>query len=331
MDEKQIKKLVDNCGLPDTCSNINILDTHISWIILTDKYAFKIKKPVKYPFLDFSTFDERQHYCYRELELNKRLAPEMYLKVIPVREKMIEPEKASDEVIDHAVQMKRMDNSREMGNLLEKNEVSDDDIDRLAKKIAQFHQEAKVIKNVFFVVRFQEMYAEVLNEQDFVVKRIGREWAEKIRQCVEKSNIYLNGHRSFLNDRITSGFRKDLHGDLNSHNIFLYEDPVIFDCIEYNEEFRFIDVLNEIAFLCVDLDFYDEKDLSERFYKKYLEYMRLEDGQNERQLFDYYKSYRAGIRAKVSILREKNRKDKTDEKAIQEIKKYIGLMADYIG
>jgi hypothetical protein len=262
--------------------------------------------------------------------LNKRLADDMYLRVIPVRDNMINPEKENGEIIDHAVQMKRMDNSREMGLLLERNRVREEDIDRLAEKIADFHQKTRVIKNVFFVVRFQDMYAEILNEQDFVVEKSGKERAEKIRRCVERSNSYLNRNRNLLNDRITAGLRKDGHGDLNSHNIFLYEDPVIFDCIEYNDEFRFIDILNEIAFLCVDLDFYDRKDLSERFYQKYLESMKLEDGQKERRLFNYYKSYRANIRAKVSILREKGKKDKPEEKKIRDIEKYIDLMTDYL-
>ncbi|MFW5761990.1 MAG: hypothetical protein ACOCXH_13530, partial [Cyclobacteriaceae bacterium] len=86
-------------------------------------------------------------------------------------------------------------------------------------------------------------------------------------RCIEKCNNYINAHRSFINERISSGYRRDCHGDLNAHNIFMYNDPVIFDCIEFNDEFRYIDILNDIAFLCVDLDYFDYDSYSELFYQ----------------------------------------------------------------
>jgi len=140
------------------------------------------------------------------------------------------------------------------------------------------------------------------------------------------SDTFLKENSTLLKERMNKGFIKDCHGDLNSSNIFLYDDPVIFDCIEFNEEFRKIDILNEIAFLCIDLDFFDREDLSTILYRKYLECYGIDENKRTGKLFMYYKSYRANIRAKVSILsaRESNGDDKT--KLLKEAGKYLRLM-----
>ncbi|MFW6222111.1 MAG: hypothetical protein ACOC3T_00720, partial [Bacteroidota bacterium] len=157
------------------------------------------------------------------------------------------------------------------------------------------------------------------------------ELAGKVKKAVEKSTTYLNTNRSLMNERIISGFQRDCHGDFNAHNIFLYEDPVIFDCIEFSKDLRHIDLLNEIAFLCVDLDFYDRQDLSGLFYNQYLEFMELDQGADEDRLFNYYKSYRANIRATVTILHEKNKTEHERKKiTLNDIKKYLLLMDSYL-
>lgn len=329
MNERQIQALKENCGLPDTCNNMDFKETHISWIILTDNYAFKIKRPVQYSFLDFTSLEKREHYCREELELNKRLASDMYLKVIPITQEMLEPEKNDDSVIDYAVQMKRMDNSKEMGALLEQDGVKEEDIDKLAKHVAEFHKKTRIIKNVFNTTGFQKNYAEILEEYAFVEENIGKEWAEKMKSCTDKSNVYLNKRRNYMNDRIIRGFVKDCHGDLNAHNIFLYDNPVIFDCIEYNKEFRHIDIYYEIAFLCVDLEFYDKDELSNLFHEKYIEYMKIKEDAKDKELLNYYKSFRANIRAKVTILHEKSQNN-SNAKSINDIKRYIELMHKYM-
>ncbi len=332
MDKKQVHALIDKCGLPDTCDHVDLKETHISWVILTDNYAFKIKRPVKFSFLDFSTPEKRKFFCKQELQLNKRLAPDMYISVIPVLEDMMDGEDSIGNIMDYAVKMKRMDNDKEMNVMLEQDKVQYSDIDKIAKKIADFHKSTNVIKNAFDTTGFQDNFAQILEDIDFVRENIGQEWAKKIEQCVQKSNIFLNSNqqRSFMNDRITLGLRKDCHGDLSSHNIFLYEDPVIFDCIEFNKVFRFIDVLNEIAFLGVDLDFYGKQALSNRLYTTYLEEMELDEEPKSNALYHYYKGYRASVRAKVTILHEKNSKTgRNDNNSIEDIKKYINLMASY--
>ncbi len=150
---------------------------------------------------------------------------------------------------------------------------------------------------------------------------------ERSQKTAKKRLKYLNDNRDFLNERVINGFQRDCHGDLNATNIFLYDDPVIFDCIEFSEEFRLIDVLSEIAFLCVDLDFYDHEKAGDFFYRNYLQFAGMKEDENDHKLFNFYKSYRANIRAKVTILSIKKRTD--NEKKIRHIKKYIDLMNNY--
>jgi uncharacterized protein len=333
MDKEQVEYMMNHCTLPDSCNEPVLKETHISWIVLTDNFAFKIKRPVVFSFLDFSTPAKRKFYCQQELKLNRRLAPEMYLDVIPVTQKMAGLNKnvEDDKVIDHAVKMKRMDNSLEMNKMLKEDEVTEQHIDKLAEKIARFHKKVRVLKNAFGTLEFQERYANIQSVSTYLVEKSGAEWEIKIKDCVDKSFNYLNSIRNLSNHRVITGFQKNCHGDLNASNIFLYDDPVIFDCIEFNSDYRRIDVLNDIAFLCVDLDFFNKQKLSERFYNKYMEFSGLDDDQENHKLFTYYKSYRASVRAKVTLLNLIENPENENEIELKDAKKYILMMEDYLG
>lgn len=329
MNKEQIEHILKNCSLPDSCEKTVLKTTHISWVMLTDNYAFKIKRPVNYTFLDFSSVEKRKLFCHEEVRLNKRLAPDMYLGVIAVTSEMAGGEKA-DEVIDYAVQMKRMDNGLEMDNLLAEDKISKEQIDRLAKKIVTFHRNARPVKNAFDTPGLQKEVADIKSQKDFLTGKLGKEWEKKVNKAIDVSYNYLNSIRDRSNERVISGFRRDCHGDLNSRNIFLYEDPVIFDCIEFNKSYREIDILNDIAFLCMDLDFYEREDLAVYFYDRYLAYYPLDDDPRSRKLFTYYKSYRANIRAKVNLLKAANTDDnEITEEALNKAKRYIELMDNY--
>jgi uncharacterized protein len=330
MDKGQVEYMVNRCTLPDTCSNGQLKETHISWIILTDHFAFKIKKPVSFSFLDFSTSENRKFYCRQELKLNRRLAPEMYLKVIPITQAMAGAETGGDEVLDHAVQMKRMDNSLEMDLMLKQDRVTMNHIDSLAAKIAGFHKKARVLKNAFNTLLFHNRFADIQQVSSFLAEHAGEEWRQKIDISVRKSYVYLNSIRNLSNHRVITGFQKDCHGDLNASNIFLYDEPVIFDCIEFNSDYRRIDVLNDIAFLSVDLEFFGKPEMSERFYRKYLEYNRLDDDPQTWKLFLYYKSYRANIRAKVTLMNMLEHESTPDVQKLDDVKGYISLMDMYL-
>lgn len=330
MEKEQIIKMKEECLFPDSCKNSTFSETHISWIVLTDQYAFKMKRPVKLSFLDFSTIEKRKFYCLQEVKLNKRLAPDMYIGVIPITKSLIaEESNNNDDIIDYAVQMKRMDNDKEMHKLLEDDKVTEKHLEKLAQKIAQFHKDTQIVKNAFNTAGMIEEFTDINNvlDDDSEDQLIDPDYKEIVLNCIEKSKSYLNDNRSLFNDRIISGFQRDCHGDLNATNIFLYDDPVIFDCIEFNDEFRYIDVLNEIAFLCVDLDFYGSKDLSSFFAKSYMQSFDMKDVDMPDSLFNFYKCYRANIRAKVTLLSlSEYPEDKNKQK---DAEGYIKLMEGY--
>lgn len=332
MDKDQVFDLMNSGSLPGSQNQAEMKETHISWIILTDHYAFKIKRPVKYSFLDFSSLENRRHYCHEELKLNQRLAPDMYLTVLPVTGDMLNKTPAGNrsKIIDYAVQMKRMDNKREMDNMLKTDKVSDKHIIKLAEKIAWFHQNTNVINKRLDTAGFQETYKDIKSVIPYLKKKNMMRMIRVIEQGINKSKSFLTDREDFLNNRIKKGFHRDCHGDLNSRNIFVYDDPVIFDCIEFNKEYRHIDVLNDIAFLCVDLDYFGKIHFSELFYKKYLEHSGFEDNADTRQLFTYYKSYRADVRAKVTLISaSKTEDDKETKVLVNDAAKYLELMKTY--
>jgi aminoglycoside phosphotransferase family enzyme len=308
-------------------SNPVLKETHISWVILTEQYAWKIKKPLQLSFLDFSTLEKRKYYCQREVELNKRLADGMYIKTCPIFKKdgLFSFTGEEKVILDYTVLMKRMDTAREMDRLLENNQVSTQDIEKLAGQIAAFHQKAAIIREPFDLQGLQQKFADIETVQEIIAEHLGRPARQLIIEVIKKSADFLSKHQTLFEDRVSGGFIRDVHGDLHTANIFLTEEPVVFDCIEFNDQLRRIDVLDEVAFLCMDLEAYGHKDLAELFYQQYLQHFPMLPTEESRMLFQYYKYYRANIRAKVSAL-----KIKKSPRHDEHMARYIRLMEKYL-
>ncbi|MEO9964231.1 MAG: hypothetical protein ABJF11_00490 [Reichenbachiella sp.] len=334
MNSELITRLVHSLEAKLSDESVELIETHISWVLITDQYAYKIKKPIKYSFLDYTTLELRKFYCERELELNKRLTHDMYLGVVPVSQKdsQIYVGEAVGSVIDYAVKMEKQDISRQMNGLLEKNEVSHYDMRNIAATVSLFHSNAQICRPSFAGEDFKERFNDILSISDYIIDNLGTDAGEILAQAVDFSDQFLDSHESLFINRIEHGFVRDLHGDLHSKNIFLYEDPVIFDCIDFNDSFRRIDVLDEIAFFCMDLDAYHKGDLVSVFMENYLEMFPAINNQQEEDLFVYYKCYRANIRAKVNALRAQQAVT-PDEKTkwLSNTEQYLRLMKGYVG
>jgi aminoglycoside phosphotransferase family enzyme len=332
MTKEQISDLIANGKFPEKEGHRTLIETHISWVILCDQYVYKIKKPVQYSFLDFSTPALREHFCHREIELNKRLTENIYLDVLPVYESKGHYCIGSGEgkLIDHAVRMFKMDTAKQMDVLLVKDQVSKQAILLLAEKVASFHKKAEIVhhKNCLDV---QEMFNDLAGQKDFLARELGGESSSCISQAIETSDKFIEKHAARLEYRLKEGFFRDCHGDLHSRNIFLLPAPEPFDCIEFNDDLRQIDVLNEIAFLCMDLDVFGRQDLSALFVERYNQFFPAMISKEDLSLFIYYKSYRANIRAKVNSLRARTAADKTEKKkALLTTNKYLKMMEGYL-
>ena len=332
MTKEEIKTLIGTMK-KQTGQDVSLIETHISWVILEGSSVYKIKKPMQYSFLDYSTPEKRRYCCYKELILNRRIAREVYLEVVPVCVKNDSYYIQAKEgvIIDYAVKMKRLDQDKLMNHLLRKNEVAHHQIITLAEKIARFHHNADIIVDAFAWRSFDEKFADLGGIQEFVTKHLDGHCQAVVEKAIKKSTKFLQSHANLLNMRVREGFQRDVHGDLHAKNIFLYDDPVIFDCIEFSDDHRQMDLLNELAFCCMDLEANERHDFSKLLLETYLKYLPAIRDEAEMKLFIYFKAYRANVRAKVNALRAKQEKHPGPLKKITEaVDKYLRLMDYYL-
>lgn len=332
MTKEQIDNLLSGGKFPEETGKRDLIETHISWIILCDDFVYKIKKPVQYSFLNFSTPELRKYYCHREIELNRRLTPNVYLEVLPVRneQNFIFIGGKEGTIIDYAVKMNKLDTEKQMDKLLTQHLVTESNIKTLAEKIASFHKNTTIIYEKD-LLEIGEKFNDLETEKKFITEQLGSAFGDVIGNAIKFSDEFMDKNKELIARRLREGFCRDCHGDLHSRNIFLLPEPVPFDCIEFNDDFRQIDVLNEVAFLCMDLDAFGHRDLSAMFLKYYNEFFPTMKTESERNLFIYYKSYRANIRAKVNALRARSATTSEEKtKALETSKKYLYLMESYL-
>lgn len=301
---------------PVQTRTVELIQTHVSWLFLTDSHVFKLKKPVNFGFLDFSTVDLRHFYCHEELRLNRRLCPEIYDQVIALRE--------TDDgaafvgngaVMDYAVMMKRLPANRMLDTLVDSGTVSDDEIRIVAREIGRFHSNADTSPYISkcgslqqIQINWQENFEQTLQ---FRTSTLPEEVSENIRSYVE---LFMDSNRALFIERIKNGCIRDCDGDIHLGNICLLNGAVyIFDCIEFNERFRFSDTVADIAFLLMDLDFHCRPDLADVALSTY--FSASEDAKLV-NLITFYKVYRAFVRGKVESLQLLDTGISREERAI---------------
>ena len=330
--ESLVKKLLNHDLYSARNKEVFLKQTHISYVIMTDEFVYKIKKPVKFSFLDFSTLQKRKYYCEKELELNKRLSPDVYLEVIEIKEKNGTLNYGeTGKTVEYCVKMKRIPEDKMMINLLHKNALHHDDIRKIAKKISDFHQKADSNDEI---AKFGTMEAIRKNingnyeyAEKYIDKTLSKEVFLKIKQFTddflpEKKKLFLN--------RIKEQKIKDCHGDMHMQHICLGDDIYIYDCIEFNDRFRYCDTASETAFLAMDLDFHGRSNLSNQFINDYVEFS---EDTGIRELLNFYKCYRACVRGKVNSLEldDHNLSLKEKEEARITAEKYFDLAMRYTG
>lgn len=307
-------------------------ETNISWVILSRDHAFKIKKDIRLSFLDYSTLDLRKKYCEKELELNRRFSS-IYLCVQPITclNGQFTIGGGIGEIVDYAVCMNRMREDERLDVLLSQNKVDPTRVSLLAKQVARFHQTAEIIENEFIQEQARRLFNDLNSIKEVVLKEFETSFSDIIPRLISFSDDFLKRHSDRFKERNRQGFKRDLHGDLHSANIFLYKHPVMFDCIEFQDALRQIDVLYEIAFLCMDLEFFERKDLSDLFLDAYDDILTCFPKEEDKEIFLYFKCLRANIRAKVFLLNSKSESE--PEKKAKELakgKKYLELALSYL-
>ncbi len=316
--------------------DISLRETHISWVFLTGQYAYKLKKPVDFGFLDFSTLEKRKHYCEEEVRLNGRLAPHLYLGVVPICGDTSTPRiNGQGPVIEYAVKMRQFDTSQEFDELLARDELTKEHIDETAKVLAEFHANIAVADEQSPFGTPEAIQQPVLENFEHI-GQLGEDWLSQhqlkkpLAQLHQWSNKKYHQFERTLQERKKNGFVRECHGDLHLRNIVIYEGHVTpFDCIEFNPNLGWIDVMSELAFLLMDIEDHNRFDLSRRLLNNYLEITGDYAGLS---VLHFYKTYRAMVRAKVAglqLLQSTNNSGAENESPIQEIDNYIKLACRY--
>jgi uncharacterized protein len=294
-------------------TDLTLRETHISWVVLTGPFAYKIKKPVKLDFLDTSTLDRRHHYCNEELRLNRRFAPDLYVDVVGIsREGERQVVGNSGPAVEYAVQMHQFADSDELPALLARNAVSASEIAALGELVAQFHLQAAVSSWTGVPERTQAMCASVLDNLDQLLAHLaGAESAERIEELVQWTHENAHALEQVLQAREREGFVRECHGDLHSANIVRWRDRLLpFDCIEFDPQLRWIDVMNDLAFIIMDLAYHERSDLSYALLSRYLEVTGDYAGV---RCLPFYAVYRALVRAKVDAISAERVPSRRDE------------------
>ena len=316
---------------PETPQKILHFQTHISHIFLTGSLVYKIKKSVDFGFLDFSTLAKRNYFCHQEVRLNRRLTQDIYLGVVKITfengRSMIN---GKGSILEYAVLMREMPQERMMDRLLSTGSVGRKDILALVRKLVPFYRQARTGKGVNPFGRIEVIIKNT--EENFVqtLPYIGRLInSQTYNQIVSGTRDFLNREKDLFKKRIQEGLIRDCHGDLHSANICLDKKVQIYDCIEFNHRFRYSDIACDLAFLAMDLDFNGRQELSEYLIKHYV---RLSGDRELPRLLNFYKAYRAYVRAKIhsfsSDTMDISAKEKTSHMKLA--KKYYQLAYDYI-
>jgi aminoglycoside phosphotransferase family enzyme/predicted kinase len=282
--------------------SVRLIQTHASYVFLAAPYVYKVKKPVNLGFLDFSTLEKRRYFSGREISLNRRLCPDVHLGVVPIylREGTLTFD-GGGEVVEYAVKMRKLESRYFLSQLVKRNEVGGGEIDRIVSTLKAFYESQKPADDIVKWGRIEKLRISTCENfrqtETFVGITISSPAFETIRFYTD--DFYRRNAR-LLESRVRERRIGDCHGDLHLDHIHLTPTQLsIYDCIEFNDRFRYIDHANDIAFLAMDFDYEGRRDLS-RYLTKRMADALCDQGMLE--LMDFYKCYRAFVRGKVDSL-----------------------------
>lgn len=279
---------------------IQLVQTHVSYVLLTGEYAYKVKKPVNFGFLDFSTLEKRKHFCEEELRLNQRGAAELYLDVVAIALLSDRYQLGgTEEAVEYAVRMRQFPAGTLFSDLFEQGKITSELLERLAQVLAQFHAKGATNDYIRSFGQVAQIRQAIDENYEQTEKYIG---GPQTQQQFDETRAYTDRlfteQEPLFSQRIENNWIRECHGDVHLRNIALWNDEILlFDCIEFNEPFRFVDVMFDIAYIIMDLDARDRHDFSHRFLNAYIEQTGDWEGL---QVLPLYLSRQSYVRAKVT-------------------------------
>jgi aminoglycoside phosphotransferase family enzyme/predicted kinase len=295
-----IRALLSPSAYPHPADRVELIQTHISFVLLAGEYAYKIKKPLDLGFLDYSTLEKRRHFCEEEVRLNRRMCSDTYLGTLPVTRDPVGGYRlgGDGEPVEWAVQMRRLPADRALPSLLARGEVGFEMIRAVAHRVAEFHLTADTDD---YIASFGSVDAVMVNWREnfdqtapYIGRTVTREQWEGVKAYVDS---FVERERPLFERRVQEGRSRDCHGDLRAEAIvFKDSDVCIYDCIEFNDRIRYGDVASDIAFLAMDFDFRGRPDLADDLLGLYL---NVTQDATLPLVLNFYRCYRAYVRGKV--------------------------------
>lgn len=331
--QKIISHLQSAERFPHAVDGFRVIETHISYILLTGEFAYKFKKPVDLGFLDFTTLERRRRDCETELQLNRRLAPSLYLDVVAINGSPDTPcLNGTGEAIEYAVKMQQFDDAKRLDRLAEQGRLTPEQIDDLAVTVARFHNHIPIATAESGYGTYDTIAERIRENFNQIESRVDdHALLDELKALRDWSEAQLELHQDDIEQRHREGWVRECHGDLHLANMVAIDDRVeIFDCLEFSPDLRWIDTLSEVAFLLMDLDYQGHHELAWQFMNRYLEHANDYMGLS---LLNDYLVYRAMVRAKVAAIeyeqhRNENEADKADT-ACQTLKRHLKLARAY--
>jgi uncharacterized protein len=337
--QELITFLESPASYPHAPAEVRVIQTHISWVFIVSPFVFKVKKPLNLGFLDFSTLEKRRYFCQREVELNRRLAPDIYLEVVPIYQSGSGFSfSAEGEIVEYAVKMRELPHGgparRSLGEggflseLLEKNLVAAREINRVISALHRFYESETPTPEIEqwgtpekLKISTDENFAQV---EPFVGQTISPAGFDAI--CHYTNQFYVANEKLF-SERIQQHRILDCHGDLHLDHVHLSpKATTIFDCIEFNDRFRFIDIANDLGFLAMDFDFEGRRDLANLLLRNAA---REFDDPGMLKIANFYKCYRAFVRGKVESIQSIEPETLKPQENAQHATRYFRLALQY--
>lgn len=295
-----VQFLQEKESYPHAVDEVALVQTHISFVLLAGDFVYKWKKPVDFGFLNFSSLEKRKYYCEQELELNRRLCPDLYEELVTIN---VEGDSfclnGSGPVVEYGIRMSRMPEEKMMGKMMAAGALTQAHIDSIVEQLVPFYEKAAGDSAIQQFGKAEAVAVNILENFEQTEGFIGQGALsrEQFERIVDYSKAFLADEERFQ-ARIDAGKIRDCHGDMHSANICLTTPVAIFDCIEFNERFRYTDVAADVAFLAMDLDYHGKQEMSAYFIDQFV----AKSGDNGLlEMLDFYKCYRSYVRGKIAL------------------------------
>lgn len=321
--EAKVRFLRQPASYPEPTAGVSAVETHMSWVFLTDRFAYKLKKPVHFPFLDFSTLARRKHFCEEEIRLNRRLAPSVYLGTVAIRRAAGGALSLAGRgaAVDWLVKMHRLPAERMLDQAIRMGSVTSEDIDRFARRLAAFYRAAPpiAIAAADYRARFAAAVAANLAELQMFDAILPD---HRVAQVHARQLDLLREAPELFDGRVADRRIVEAHGDLRPEHVCLGPEPQVIDCLEFNVDFRVLDPVDELSFFAVECEMLGAPAIGAAVLERY---RRESADAPPPRLLAFYKCYRACLRAKIALWHLREPRPRTPEHWPALARRYLDL------